>query len=723
MEISPEIFAWLSTLEIIDPFDTMKSPDTKFIIPDKIYKLMMGGHYIGLMLKNLQENYNKFYSLDLNLIEDLKSLKPVDDENKISNSLKYYNWNILFEIMNHFGFNLNKEDINLIINDDKDYLNKILNKIYELTNQCITYMNKNDSKIIDEINNNNKKKIKYEKNENESINLKDLDLNKNYRDINSILEFIIITLSKNLELDIIQSVALLSNNRKYLQNICNKGIKNKFDKIKNWLDDLIVNYAIIKKLLIKYPDSSDIFFSTIGCVLYSKNFELIEICLTLLIRIKDDIEMNYEWFNKEGFYNFIFCIIKHENNIPFIINNGLIPLIKEKINIFFINIRQKIKEEKNKIYEFFSSVLGNINEINKIFSDELKNLIFEIILKEEDDISFKISLLSNIFLNFTYLTDVQINNIFEIFENNLNSNISNIFDTTITMMFNILENFGNIKNIYAPKLYKFIVNCFMNNINFENIYKREFILLNFEKFFNNNQTIPIDIFLNQYLNKIINNKNNIFLIDLIFIYKIIEHPRIEFDQFFIILKYILNVNFVDINFYQIANNILNIIFEKKIIQEKFSSEFEFTEINHLFINYILKIFDKYSNSEKIFDNYYLEMTFNIIKEKFKIVNENILSDLVKTIFIYRERYKKNNTILLQMLWNFDEYDDILLRMEEKYKFQKPDDNKDNEENGILLTQQKKINKRNESGRNNKDSKKNNIKNNNNNNKNNKKFKN
>ena len=157
MEISPEIFAWLSTLEIIDPFDTMKSPDTKFIIPDKIYKLMMGGHYIGLMLKNLQENYNKFYSLDLNLIEDLKSLKPVDDENKISNSLKYYNWNILFEILNHFGFNLNKEDINLLINDDKDYLNKILNKIYELTNQCITYMNKNDSKIIDEMNNKTKK--------------------------------------------------------------------------------------------------------------------------------------------------------------------------------------------------------------------------------------------------------------------------------------------------------------------------------------------------------------------------------------------------------------------------------------------------------------------------------------------------------------------------------------------------------------------------------------
>ena len=714
MEISPEIFAWLSTLEIINPFDSMKSSDTKFIIPNRIYKLMMGGHFIGLMLKNLQESYNKFYSLDLNLIEDLKSLKPIDDENKISNSLKYYNWNILFEILNHFGFNLNKEDINLLINDDKEYLNKILNKIYDLTNQCITYMNKN---TIDDNNNKSKKKIKYEKNENESINIKDIDLNKKYRDIDSILEFIIITLSKNLELDIIQAIALLSNNRKYLQNICNKGIKNKFDKIKNWLDDLIVNYAIIKKLLIKYPDSSDIFFSTIGCVLYSKNFELIEICLTLLIRIKDDIEMNYEWFNKEGFYNFIFCIIKHENNIPFIINNGLIPLIKEKINIFFINIRQKIKEENNKakIYEFFSSVLGNINDINKIFSDELKNIIFEIILNEEDDVSFKISLLSNIFLKFTYLSDVQINNIFEIFENNLNSNISNIYNTTITMMFNILENFGNIKNIYAPKLYKFIVNCFMNNINFENIYKREFILLNFEKFFNNNQTIPIDIFLNQYLNKIINNKNNIYLIDLYFIYKIIDHPRIEFEQFCIILKYILNVNFIDINLYQVSNNILNIIFEKKIIQEKFFSEFEFTEIIQLFINYILKNLDTFINSEKIFENYYLEMSYIIIKEKINIINENILSDLVKTIFKYRERYKKNNTILLGMLWMFDEYDDILLRMEEKYKNQKSND-KDNEENGVLLTQQNK-NKRNIYLKNNIISKQNNSKNSNNNKKN------
>jgi chromosome segregation ATPase len=75
MEISPEIFACLSTLEIIDPFDTMKSPDTKFIIPDKMYKLMMGGHYIGLMLKNLQENYNKLVKNLSNINIELSELQ------------------------------------------------------------------------------------------------------------------------------------------------------------------------------------------------------------------------------------------------------------------------------------------------------------------------------------------------------------------------------------------------------------------------------------------------------------------------------------------------------------------------------------------------------------------------------------------------------------------------------------------------------------------------
>ena len=41
----------------------------------------------------------------------------------------------------------------------------------------------------------------------------------------------------------------------------------------------------------------------------------------------------------------------------------------------------------------------------------------------------------------------------------------------------------------------------MENNNFYNDFKREFILQNFENFFNNNPTNPIDILLSTYLER------------------------------------------------------------------------------------------------------------------------------------------------------------------------------------------------------------------------------
>jgi len=71
-----------------------------------------------------------------------------------------------------------------------------------------------------------------------------LNPQKDYYECSSLLEFLIISLCKNFELDMRQSVALLSNNRKYLQFICNKGVKNDFTIVKNWLEDLNKNYNL-----------------------------------------------------------------------------------------------------------------------------------------------------------------------------------------------------------------------------------------------------------------------------------------------------------------------------------------------------------------------------------------------------------------------------------------------------------------------------------------------
>jgi hypothetical protein len=194
-------------------------------------------------------------------------------------------------MLNNFKLNLDKQNIDKLLCEDKAYLNELLTKIYDLPNKFSRNENANE---------NNEEKKGTEK-----INLRKLNPQKDYYECSSLLEFLIISLCKNFELDMRQSVALLSNNRKYLQFICNKGVKNEITKVKNWLEDLNKNYNLSLKLLIKYPDGMNIGYATNFSALYSENYEIIEVCLNLLIKLKNDIIMNYDWYNKNRQFYFL----------------------------------------------------------------------------------------------------------------------------------------------------------------------------------------------------------------------------------------------------------------------------------------------------------------------------------------------------------------------------------------------------------------------------------
>ena len=125
-----------------------------------------------------------------------------------------------------------------------------------------------------------------------------------------------------------------------------------------------------------------------------------------------------------------------------------------------------------------------------------------------------------------------------------------------------MERFGEFRIEYAPILYKNMVNLFIEN--FDNEIKREFILFNFERFLNDHQTVPIDIFIEPYIKKLFNSENY-SLCDLLFLIKLIEHPRLNGSMLINIIKFILKVTLKNNQFKKIANLILAIIFEKEII--------------------------------------------------------------------------------------------------------------------------------------------------------------
>ena len=561
MEVSPEIFAWLSSLDITNPFNPNNNDDQPFIfiIPEKICQLFFGGKYMDLILKNLQDSYEKLYNLDLNYIENLSKLEKID-ENKdyIPNSVKFNNWHIIRDCLTNFGINYKEEIIMKLINGDKSILLEILTKIYEIINESLKFTKdtkrENSPSKTSEIS----KESLTIREKNEIINLKKINPSKEYIEIESPLEFFIISLCKNFYLNPRQSVALLSNNRKYLTILCNKGIKGDFEKIEKWLKDISFNMKTLIFLIKKYEDGKNISYATIGSALCSKDSNIVTECIKLLNIIQLEIGTCWNWIYQEGIESFMFAINKH-NNIKENLLKVLCDFIKEDYDNFINELYKRIyNNEKIKVFEFISSILPILKNINDVFYKKMQKFIFKICLDEKEDYAFSVSILGDAIYYFFPIDESYINAILSYFGVCIQSGKNIAFSSTITQIFSLLERLGENKNKYAPKIYKRVVSFYIKN--FDNEIYKEFILLNFEHFFNNHQTVPLNIFLEPFFNKV-KNSNVYFSCDLIFIFKIIEHPRISSDNLIEIIEIILDVC--------LNNSILNTINVKKFKRSNF----------------------------------------------------------------------------------------------------------------------------------------------------------
>ena len=131
MEVTPELYAWLTSMKIIDCVKSLRASENPFEVPQRTLTAMSGGKYIDRILCSLEESYNKFYKLKLNYTANLINLKQInEDDEYISNSVKYYNWNLIAESLSHFGLNYTEEDILKI----REYIN----------NKMILVLNKKD---------------------------------------------------------------------------------------------------------------------------------------------------------------------------------------------------------------------------------------------------------------------------------------------------------------------------------------------------------------------------------------------------------------------------------------------------------------------------------------------------------------------------------------------------------------------------------------------------
>ena len=755
MEVSPELYAWLSSLNIIEPFSEIDENNSKtYFIPENMVEALFEGHYFDKMILNLQDAYNKHFNNRKNCEPKLKELAFKEKKyNKISSKTKLNNWNVINDALQFFDIKFSKNEISKIMSGNRDILLKVITKIFnsilqllkytkkDLTKENIKLLEKNSSndKKLDiftpkinmasinsnkkentlnesdkkssqkensiltsrknkKLKNNNKNnlektnllnnenynnEINSDKNNNnnnqdilsskkpltEFVDITKLSINTSYEKCTTALEFFIVSLCKNYKIKPSQAIGLLSNNRQYLSVLCKSGINGNYLTINKWLEDLQINFDILLKLILKFDDGVYMAYCIIGTALCSKNLDVSVYAIDLLSQLYKNVGLNIPWFIKFGINSFIFTFIKHKSKILYFLNS-MCDFIQSNEAIFFQEIKNKINsdsEYKTLIFDIFPTLIPPSTKIkNKNFITNFQNFILDICLHEETKLSYSVSLLCEGFFNYhEIITDDIENKIILFFKKSIRSFSSNTYGSTIAKIFVLITKISKSYNQYAPGILKCMVALFIEM--YDDIIRREIFLENFGNFLYEQNQVPLDIFFEKYINKI-KSCNNYNICDFNFLWKIIDHPRFEFNYIINVVNFLLKVF--------INNNIFNrcaIFIMQKILNDyypRIDNSQQIESLSQILISHINQVLELSLNNiknegEKNNNEVLLEMSYIIVQNDIGNVNETVKNDIIEYAKQYFFKYENHSGICLGMLKKYQDFSNILNKIEEK----------------------------------------------------------
>ncbi len=139
MEVTPEIYAWLTELNILTAERTIKMrKDKKVFVDEDIVKKFFNGFFVDKILYELEKLYNKFYNIKLSYTQILEDIKPFQDNtknDKNDRNVRNTIWKVISQVIENFGIEMNEEHLKNIINGDIDTLLYLLNSIFSLSEQ------------------------------------------------------------------------------------------------------------------------------------------------------------------------------------------------------------------------------------------------------------------------------------------------------------------------------------------------------------------------------------------------------------------------------------------------------------------------------------------------------------------------------------------------------------------------------------------------------------
>lgn len=141
MEVTPEIYAWLTELNILNAEKTLiMKKEGKIYVDEDITNKFLNGFYIDKILYELENLYNKFYKIKLNYtkkLDDIKNLQENAKSNKNDRNIRNAIWKIVSQVTENFGIELNDDHIRNLANGDLNALIYLINSIYTLSGELV----------------------------------------------------------------------------------------------------------------------------------------------------------------------------------------------------------------------------------------------------------------------------------------------------------------------------------------------------------------------------------------------------------------------------------------------------------------------------------------------------------------------------------------------------------------------------------------------------------
>ncbi|EGR33928.1 hypothetical protein IMG5_030700 [Ichthyophthirius multifiliis] len=622
MQIDHKIYKWLGNHKIIGISDKIQGVNAKGIyeLDINITKQLENGIKIAQLLNKINQNNHSY-------IGQLTIDKLKDSDNPAS---RLYNWNLINEAMKKMGISLDQDVKSLIVAGDTQMLAEVIKDLYDYDDnqlETISIPNSANSIQSNPRRKQNKRNNLYEaqrkdqilsqqfksivifliqniiylpiiivEDNQKTVDLNNLDVNKKLDETSCLLEFFLIAISKFFMLQPKQSASLLANGNKYFAHVIIKGLKGDFNPVEDFFQEIYANISRLMIFIEIEEGNIPILLNTLKPGFLSKNEEVVMWTCRILSKIAFDLTNlellapAYSWFCQQmgGLYSCVMCLQRHNN-----VQDNLVSFI---LQISRFNLLEVLTVQLRKIIENNREYINFINQLfsslcySKSCKEEL--IRFEIIqfwtdlcfnISENDPLNIKIQdrecslqLLVNIWKQFPlYIQEGEYlqEKILELLKKGTRDKNQNFQMGCLNKLFDILDFLASDRNPLASLIYKKLTFSLVEN--HMDITLRDYMLQNFTLTFQKFQTIPTEILLEPLIKQIqiSDNKSYFFNIcDVEFFQISSQHSKLSLQMGIQLIDLLLKVYFNNLIFAQsVFNSIENII--QRFIKENSFQEY------------------------------------------------------------------------------------------------------------------------------------------------------